>query len=59
MARKLESPSEDEPDWEVLYLARGDDEVVRHRPFFTGDVFTGVPVQAPRAERKIKTVMVI
>jgi hypothetical protein len=59
VARDLEPPSGDAPDWDILYLARGDDEIVPHRPFFTGDVFAGVPVQAPRAEPKVKTVMVI
>jgi hypothetical protein len=59
VARDLEPPNGNEPDWDVLYLARGDEEVVAHRPFFTGDVFTSVPVQAPRAERKVKTVMII
>lgn len=59
MARDLEPPSGDAPHWDVLYLARGQNEIVRHRPFFTGDVFTDVPVQAPRTEPKVKTVMVI
>ncbi len=44
----------------MLYLARGVDEVVAHRPIFSGDVFENVPVLAPRAtEPKNKTVMVI
>lgn len=32
------------PDWGSLYRARGD-EVARHRPIFTGDVFERVPAQ--------------
>lgn len=59
MTRNLEPPSGDLDDWEVLYLARGSDEVVNNRPFLTGDVFAQVSVQAPRADPKIKTVMVI
>ena len=59
MARDLEPPSGGTSDWDILYLARGDDEIVPHRPVFTGDVFAGVPVQAPRAEPKVKTAMVI
>jgi len=59
MTRNLESPSGDLDDWDVLFLARGDDEIVSHRPFLTGDVFEAVPVQAPRADPQSKTVMVI
>ena len=59
MARHLESPSGDRADWDVLYLARGADQVVAHRPIFTGDVFQGVPVLTPRGDKKTKTVMVI
>lgn len=59
MAHDLEASNGDSTDWDVLYLARGAGEVVAHRPFFTGDVFTGVTVQPPRAEPKTKTVMII
>jgi len=59
MTRNLEPPSGDLDDWDLLYLARGADEIVGHRPFFTGDVFAEVPVQGPRADLKTKTVMVI
>jgi hypothetical protein len=59
MARNLEPPSGDRDDWSVLYIARGDEEITTHRPFFTGDVFVDVPVQAPRGDLKNKTIMVI
>jgi hypothetical protein len=59
VARVLEAPNGSAADWDILYLARGDDELVPHRPIFTGDVFKGVQVQPPRAEAKVKTVMVI
>lgn len=59
MIRNLEPPNGDLDDWDLLYLARGADEIVRHRPFLMGDVFAEVPVQAPRADPKVKTVMVI
>lgn len=56
MAHQLEAPGDDEaPDWESLYRARGD-EVTRHRPVFTGDVFFGVPVLG---EAKTKDVIVL
>lgn len=59
MPRNLEAPSDNSDDWDLLYLARGDDEVVDHRPFLTGDVFAGVTVQAPRSDLKTKDVMII
>lgn len=59
MARNLEPPDEGLADWDILYVARGNDEIVAHRPFFTGDVFVEVPVQAPRAEPKVKSVIII
>lgn len=59
MTHSLEAPSGQAPDWDTLYLTRGAEEIVAHRPFFTGDVFTSVPVQPPRGERKIKTVLII
>lgn len=40
----LESPNGAASDWDCLFLARGVDEVVPYRPFFTGDVFEGVTV---------------
>ncbi len=58
MAHDLEYPGADGvPDWDSLYRARGD-EVVRHRPVFTGDVFEKVPVQGLE-ETKTKTVIVL
>lgn len=57
MAHNLESPSGAEPRWDRLYRARGDD-VVLHRPFFTGDVFTDVTLAAGDATRT-RNVMVI
>lgn len=59
MARDLEAPADTRPAWGVLYRARGMDEVAPERPYFTGDVFTNVPVAAPRSETKNKSVMVI
>jgi len=49
----LESPGS---NWDSLYRARGD-EVVSHRPIFTGDVFERVEVHG-LGETKTKTVMV-
>lgn len=44
MAHNLEAPGTDEaPEYESLYRARGD-EVVAQRPIFTGDVFFDVSV---------------
>lgn len=58
MAHDLEYPGADGvPDWGSLYRARGE-EVVRHRPVFTGDVFEKVPVQG-LGESKNKTVIVL
>lgn len=58
MAHDLECPGADGvPNWDSLYRARGD-EVVRHRPVFTGDVFEKVPVQGLE-ETKTKTVIVL
>ncbi len=58
MAHDLEYPGADGvPDWGSLYRARGD-EVVRHRPIFTGDVFEKIPVQG-LGESKTKTVIVL
>jgi hypothetical protein len=59
MARNLEPPNGSRDDWEVLYLARGDDEIGSHRPVLTGDVFADVAVKAPQVEPKIKTVMIL
>ncbi len=58
MAHDLEYPGADGiPDWGSLYRARGN-EVVHHRPVFTGDVFEKVPVQGLR-ESKTKTVIIL
>src|ERR1700677_826079 len=59
MPRNLEPPNGDSNDWDVLYLARGDEEVVVHLPFLTGNIFAGVTVQAPRSSPKTKDVMII
>jgi len=59
MPRNLEPPNDNSDDWDVLYLARGDDEVVGHRPFLTGDVFSDVTVRKPRSDPKTKDVIVI
>ncbi|HSV66377.1 MAG TPA: hypothetical protein VLJ59_10790 [Mycobacteriales bacterium] len=58
MAHDLEYPGTGVlPDADSLYRARGE-EVVRHRPVFTGDVFAKVTVQSVRAI-KIKDVIVV
>ena len=45
MGHALEAPegTDDDPEWDELYLYRAD-EIVAHRPIFTGDVFAGVTV---------------
>lgn len=58
MAHDLEYPGiEGVPIWDTLYRARGD-EVVRHRPVFTGDVFDKVTVQS-LGETRIKKIIVL
>lgn len=58
MAHDLECPRGDAgPDWDSLYRARGE-EVVHHRPIFTGDVFDKVTVQGI-GETKTKTVIIL
>jgi hypothetical protein len=58
VAHCLEYPGADGiPDWDSLYRARGD-EVLSHRPVFTGDVFERIPVQS-LGETKTKTVIVL
>jgi len=58
VAHDLEYPGADGvPDWDSLYRARAD-EVVRHRPAFTGDVFAKVTVQSV-GETKVKDVMLL
>ncbi len=53
MSHDLEAPGTDEiPDWDSLYRARGA-EVVAHRPFFTGDVFSGVRIAGERDSRNV------
>jgi len=59
VATDLEPPDGDSRDWSVLYLGRGVDEVVAHRPYFTGDVFEDASVGAPRREPETMTVMII
>jgi hypothetical protein len=56
VADNLEAPgTDDAPDWANIYRARGD-EVVPHRPIFTGDVFTGVQLAA---ESEPKTLIIL
>lgn len=44
MSDSLEAPgTDDSPDWGSIYRARGD-EVVRHRPVFTGDIFRNLQI---------------
>lgn len=58
MEHDLEVPgTEDDPDWDSLYRARGD-EVVLCRPIFTGDVFEKVAVHGA-GEVKTKNIIVI
>lgn len=58
MAHDLECPgSEANPDWDSLYRARGE-EVMRHRPIFTGDVFEKIVVQDIGATKQ-KTIIVL
>lgn len=58
MAHDLEYPGANGvPDWDSLYRARGD-EVVRHRPVFTGDVFVKITVQSV-GEAKVKDAIVL
>jgi hypothetical protein len=45
------------PDWSSLYRSRGD-EVVHHRPIFTGDVFENVRVQG-LAQVRTKNVLLL
>lgn len=58
MTRELEAPTGEDPVWDDLYSARGANVAI-HRPVFTGDVFSGISVQAPRSEAKTKSVMVL
>lgn len=56
MAHDLEAPGTDEaPNWDSLYRARGGDVVV-YRPIFTGDVFANIHVVG---EQKAKSVIVL
>lgn len=58
MAHDLEYPgAAGVPDWNSLYRARGD-EVVRHRPVFTGDVYENVQVQG-LGEARTKNVILL
>lgn len=59
MAHDLEAPCPvGLADWAGLYRARGD-EVVTHRPVFTGDVFTDTPVRTPQGGSRRRTVVVV
>jgi hypothetical protein len=56
MADQLEAPGSDAvPEWSSLYRARGD-EVTRHRPEFTGDVFADVSLAG---EDQRKTLIIL
>lgn len=59
MVRELEAPNGDSTDWDVLYVARGSEEVVACRPIFTGDIFRNVSVLTPKGVEKTKTVLVL
>lgn len=53
MAHNLEAPgTDDAPEYESLYRARGD-EVVAQRPIFTGDIFFDVAVEGEEQTRKV------
>jgi hypothetical protein len=54
----LEAPCGDDADWSRLYRARGD-EVLQHRPIFTGDIFEKVVVQNPDGSTKRKNVIIV
>jgi hypothetical protein len=59
MGRDLECPGTfSSPDWASLYRARGD-EVVAHRPLFTGDVFGKVKVPGSAASISEKMVTLV
>lgn len=59
MVHYLEAPCEPgTSEWGALYRARGD-EVVNHRPVFTGDVFDSTPVLTADGKTKTKVVMVV
>lgn len=56
MSHNLEAPgTDDAPQWEDIYRCRSD-EVVEHRPVFTGDIYADVEVWG---EDDPKTVMVL
>lgn len=53
MPHELEAPGTDAaPEWASLYRARGD-EVVAHRPLFTGDVFVGVSLVGESSPKNV------
>jgi hypothetical protein len=54
----LEAPCGSDPDWSRLYRASGD-EVVPHRPIFTGDVFKDVSLYSVDGNARTRTVMVV
>jgi hypothetical protein len=59
MAHDLEAPcTADNIDWSRLYRARGD-EVNRHRPVFTGDVFLKVEVEDADGATVEKDVIIV
>ena len=55
---ELEAPPGEDPEWDSLYLARGQ-EVPVHRPLYTGDVFSSVPLRTTKGEEKNRPVMVL
>jgi hypothetical protein len=58
VAHELEAPCGDDADWSRLYRARGE-EVVQHRPVFTGDTFVNVVVQYPDGSKKRKNLIIV
>lgn len=56
--RDLEPPPGQDPDWDELYVARGN-EVPRHRPIYTGDIFSGVRVRTTAGQEKTRPVAVL
>jgi hypothetical protein len=57
-SRDLEAPPGQDPEWDELYVARGD-EVALHRPLYTGDVFSHVKVRTTLGEEKSRPVAVL
>ena len=56
--REMEAPPGQDPVWDELYTSRGD-EVMFHRPIYTGDVFADVELRPTRGESKRRVCMVV